>query len=301
MGQLRQALGALRIDQQVPAALVGQRQVEVETRALVVVPGLADERRQEPFQGGHLLDRGLEEECPVGRGQCIGVAEVDLVLRAAELVVRGIGVEAEVGAGVEHPAQHSARVGHGADGVDVAVVVDVAPVAARLRRVRLAQVELELRADHRHQVLGGVLGDGALQHSAGVDAVGAAVHPLEVGDAPGDLRIPGDLRECRGVGPGHDVLESVLEPGDHVVPEVDRHDRLAVGGAVCDQVVEVGDRVLLASRDPVQVGVAEADGGHSLADQLGQLRVGHRGCSVFGLRNALTRSGRAPAWTCRRW
>ena len=137
VGDVGEPLVAVAV-QQVRPGVVRQRQVQVEAGSLVVVPGLADERGQQPVDRGHLLDHVLEQVGAVGCVQRVGVAQVDLVLRAAELVVGGVGAEIHVDARVQHPAQQSARVGNGAHRVDVAVVVDVAAVAVGGRRVGLA-------------------------------------------------------------------------------------------------------------------------------------------------------------------
>jgi len=58
--------------QRIPALAVGEREMQVEARALVVVPGLADERRQEALAGG------------VGGEQVVGFLEAERDLLAVD-------------------------------------------------------------------------------------------------------------------------------------------------------------------------------------------------------------------------
>jgi hypothetical protein len=77
------------------------------------------------------------------------------------------------------------------------------------------------------------------------------------------------------IGPADDVLEAVLGAGDHVVAQVDRHDRLAEGRAVVGHVRQLGDRELPAARDPMQVGVADPEDARALRDEIVQTAIGH--------------------------
>ena len=90
----------------------------------------------------------------------------------------------------------------------------------------------------------------------------AALGRLEVGEARRDARLPRQ-REHRGhVGARDQVGVALVPADDRRVAQVGAHDRRAEAQALLDHVVELGDRHVLAARDPVQVRVQDPDRGH---------------------------------------
>ena len=229
--------------------------MEVEPRAALVVEGPAHEGGAHLLQHRHLLDRRLEAEGPVGRVQGGTVAEVDLVLRVHELVVRGVGTQAHPGAGVEHPARDAARVALGADGVDPRQRVDVADGAFRRAVVRFEQEELELRAHDRAEPKLGQSVRGPPHRAARVERMGVALLVDQVDQAGRDVRRPGQHRGGREVGPGEEVRVADLAAHHRRMGEVGRHDRRAEGDPVLDLVAGVGKHQVLAAGDAVEIGV----------------------------------------------
>ena len=199
---------------------------------------------------GGLLDHRLEHEVAVGGVEGLAVREVDLVLAAAVLVRAADGQQAEVARVRVDLAEHAARVGQPADGVDAREGGRV-----RLVGVRVDEVELELGRDDGAQAALRQRVDRAPDGVARVGGVRRAVDLLDVAEAPGGRPLPRQLPGLRQVGDDVDVAEAVLEAGDDVVPEVDRHDRLGDGDAGLRLVVDLADRHLLAAADTVELGV----------------------------------------------
>ena len=129
--QRREPVAPLGVDERVLTVATSQRRVEMEARALVVVPRLADEGREQALEGGELLDRALEAERAVGRLERVAVVEVDLELAAAVLVVPGERAEPEIVDAAQEAWQHPARVACGPGRVDAARNVLVASEAPR--------------------------------------------------------------------------------------------------------------------------------------------------------------------------
>ena len=90
------------------------------------------------------------------------------------------------------------------------------------------------------------------------------------------------------IGARQQVREALLEPGDHVVAQVDGHDRGHEPDPVLGGVREGGDRDVLAPADAVQIGVLEAD---SADADLGQLRSAGRAASAGRGHARIRRSG----------
>ena len=236
----------------------------MEARARVAVERLAHERGEQALLRGEVLDGGLEAERAVGGVERLGVREVDLPLAHAVLVRGTDRPEVRVGDLEQHAVEHAARIGVGADGVDVGRILDVARPAAGDRRAGLQQVELELGAHHRREAELRESGDRALQRRARVGAVGLAVGRL-IRQAPGHSRVPRHAHERVEQRRHVDVAEPVLEAGDDVVAQVDRGDRLAeVEAGLGDVGGEDVDRYVLAAQHAVQVGVGDAHDAHAL-------------------------------------
>ena len=244
--------------------------MQVEPRPLVVVERLAHERREQPVERRHLLDHRAEAERAVARVERGGVLQVDLELAAAVFVGGGDRAELELDRGVKHVREHPLRVGHVADRVHRAVLARVRTPAARIRGVRLHQVELELRPDHGRDAELGELGQHPFQDPPAVERmrpVGDRV--LEIDQAGDDVLLPWQGHERVQVRPREQVGEAVLEARDHVVAQVDGHDRLDEPHPLLGDVREGRDRDQLAASDAVKVGVLQA---HGTDADVGELR-----------------------------
>jgi hypothetical protein len=135
----------------------------VEAAAALIVEWLAHEGREEALTGGDVLDRRLEDEGAVGREHGVGVPEVDLVLRRAELVIASESSDVELVAHAQRVQEVAVRVDHRAGRVDEALVIEgPLPAAVALRH----DVVLQLGAGHGSEPELGVAIDDALQHRA---------------------------------------------------------------------------------------------------------------------------------------
>ena len=148
-----------------------------------------------PCAGGHLLDRRLEAERPVGRPRARrSGARLISYCAAAELVVRR---DRRRGPGRRRRAsisrEDAARVGDRADGVDVARVVDVAAAAplGAAGRARTGRTRAPGRARGTYPRFT-YSSTARFSTARGSQPYGVAVHPLEVGDAPRHFRVPRD-------------------------------------------------------------------------------------------------------------
>ena len=253
--QLRAALVARAVGERVGTVLAAQREVQVEARAGVAVERLAHERGEQALARREVLDRGLEAERAVGGVERGRVGEVDLPLAHAVLVGgrrsrRGRRRAARAACGRARRADRCGRRRcRRASG-------SRRSASSRRAPSRCAeQVELELGAHDRLQAERLEPGDRALQRAARVGPVGLAVGRL-VGQAPGHLRRPRQLRERLGQRRDVDVAEAVLEAGDDVVAQVDRRDRLAELEAPARRPssAKTLDRHVLAAQHAVQIG-----------------------------------------------
>ena len=115
--------------------------MDVHAGAVLVAQGLGHEGGVDVVLERDLLDGEAVGHRVVGHREGVGVAEVDLVLRRRDLVVRGLDGDAEVFEGEDGLA---AEVGAGVERREVEVAADVED----LRRLGVREVEvLELRAD----------------------------------------------------------------------------------------------------------------------------------------------------------
>ena len=183
-----------------------QRHVRVHAAARLAAQRLRHERRVDALLDRHLLDDGAEGHDVVGRGERIGVAQVDLVLARAALVVAELHRDAEV---FEHPHRAAAEVVRGAAGD----VVEVAGGIDRLGTIRperrgLQQVELDLGVRVEREAGIRRLRERPLEHVTGVGDRGLAVGRRDVAEhARGgiDLAAPRQDLERRRVGVGEQV------------------------------------------------------------------------------------------------
>ena len=239
----------------------------------------------QPALGGGVLHRGLQAERAVGRVEGLRLAEVDLVLAVHELVVGRERAQAERRAALQQRADDAVGIRLRADGVDHREVVDVAlgrPAGGV--DVGAQEEELELGADDRDEPQLGERLHRAAHRVARVGRLGLVREgALEVGQAHGDARLPGDLHERRRVQPRDHVRVAQLAPDDGRVAQVGAHDRPAEGQARAQHVLELGDGDVLAALHAVQVGVGHAHGrdlgrqGGAHVVRAGLLREGHRG------------------------
>ena len=109
-----------------------QRHVRVHAAAGLAAERLRHERRVDALLDRHLLDHGAEGHDVVGRGERVGVAQVDLVLAGAALVVAELDRDAEV---FEHAHRAATEVVRRAAG-------DVVEVARRVDRLGAVRAEL---------------------------------------------------------------------------------------------------------------------------------------------------------------
>ena len=304
-------MGAVRGLAGIAPVSIDERHVQMEPRPLVVVERLAHERRDQPVAGRQLLDHRPEAERAVGGVERLGVAQVDLELAAAVLVGGGDRPELELDRCVEHPRERASRVGHVADRVNRAVLARVRTVPARRARVRLAQVELELGPDHRRDAELRELGEDALERPAAVERMGLVRdRVLEIDQAGDDVLLPRQRHHRGEVRAREEIREAALEARDHVVAQVDGHDRLDEPHPLLGHVRERRDRDQLAAADAVEVGVLQAHGADADFGQLGQAAhqpdprgggtltglFGHLSLlSLIGAQSGLS-SASAPAW-----
>ncbi len=157
---------APRLEERVRVALE-EREVRVHAAARLLGEGLRHERRVDALLDGDLFDDRAERHDVVGGRERIGIAQVDLVLPRARLVVAELDGDAEVFEHAHRPAtevvgraaRHVVEVSGGVDG-------NRTLGGAVLRR--LEQVELDLGGVRveREPAVGGAR-ERALQHVAG--------------------------------------------------------------------------------------------------------------------------------------
>ena len=167
---------------------------------------------------------------------------------------------------VAHVAQHReedpARVTLAADHVDVAGLVGVELPSGGAVGVGLADVELELGADHGCEPeLGKATGDIACHDARGFLRRKAAGH-CGVGEAPGRARLPRQIRQGREVGTGGDVGEPALHAALHCDDVTARRrvvDRAAEGDPVTHDAGQLVDEHVAPAIDADEVGIGHPD------------------------------------------
>ena len=204
-------------------AVPQQRDIDVQTAARLVGQRLGHEAGKQTVAGRNGLDGALEGVQIVGGFQRRRVAEADLVLAVAALVVAVLGVQAHFLNGkADLPADVLAFVQRR----DVKIAAYVQRNAGRAAvLVGLEQVELALAADVADKAHGaGTLDDG-LQVAAAVALKRLAVGQGDVAVHADDAALGGAPRQHGGgvrVRPEHKVaLLDVHEPGDGRPVEAD--------------------------------------------------------------------------------
>ena len=210
------------------AVALEQRDVGVHRRAGVGGERLGHERRPDALAQRHLTDDRAEGHDVVGGAQRVGVAQVDLLLARAALVVAELHRDAHR---LEHGDRLAAEVGaHRLRGVvEVAAAVDRHRLHAGLRGV-LEQVELDLGVGVEGEALVGGLGQGPLEDVARVGVRRGAVGHHDVAEHPGGRRAlaaPRQDLERRRVGLGQHV--GLVDPGEPLDGRAVEPDALVEG------------------------------------------------------------------------
>ena len=171
------------VEEGVAAVGAHQRLQQVQAGAVASVDRLGHEGGVEAVLLRDVLDDETERADVVGGDEHVVLAEIDLVLRGGDLVVRRLDVDADRLEG-EHdlPAHVFAEVDRG----EVEVAGGVVGLGGRPAVARLEQEELGLGAAV-HRVAGGRrAGDSALQGVPGTALERAAVWIVDVADQPAD-------------------------------------------------------------------------------------------------------------------
>ena len=215
----------------------------VRVHAAAVHPGdrLGHERRVDAELLRDLLHGQAVRHHVVRHGECVAVAEVDLVLAGCDLVVHVLDGDAH-----RLQVQHRALAVVGRD-VERRLV-EVAALVQRCRVVDALEVEvLELRSDVEREAQVRRALQLALQHAARVSVERRSVRVVDVAEHPGHglLRLPRDQLERRGVGDRDHV--GLLDPAEPL-------DRRAVEAhALGERALELlrGDRERLQEAEHV--------------------------------------------------
>ena len=190
------------------AVALEQREVGVHRRPGWSVNGLGMNDALHALGDRDLLDHVPERHDVVGHGQGVGVAQVDLLLPGAALVVAELHRDA-------HRLQRLDRVAPEVRGDVVAGLVEVPAGVRRHRRGAVGsevaqQVELDLGVDVAGEAGLGGLGQRAAQHVPGVGPRRRAVGHGDVAEHPGRVVVAG-----LG-GPGQHLERRRVGAGDHV-------------------------------------------------------------------------------------
>jgi hypothetical protein len=189
-----------------------QGHVGVHARAGVVGEGLGHEGGPHALLHRHFLHHQAERHDVVGRGQGVGVAQVNLLLARRTFVVAVLHADAHR---FEHRDRHPPEVAPGCAACGrVAAVADGDRDAADLRAVA-QQEELDLRVRVAREAHLGGLAQVALEHPSGIGVGRATVGEQDVAKHPGHAGIlapPGQQLERRRVGTGDHVC--LMHPGE---------------------------------------------------------------------------------------
>ena len=214
--ELAAGLGELilraRLEERVLVALE-EADVGVHARARVRRERLRHEARPDVLAQRDLAHDGAEGHHVVGRGEGVGVAEIDLLLARSALVVAELDRDA-------HRLEHGDRLTTEVVGARLGRVVEEAAAVDRLRflprpRRVLEEVELDLGVGVEGEAAVGGLGEVALEDVPRVGVRRRAVGHLDVAEHPGGRRpltAPRQDLEGRRVGLGEHVR--LVDPGE---------------------------------------------------------------------------------------
>ena len=182
---------------------VGERHVVMATRAEVGREGLGHEGRDRSDGLGDALGHEPQKGEPVGRGEGVGVVEIELILAVSALLIEGEKAPAEL----VHVLRHGLKEVHrlhclidvvGGTGAAVAMGRERFPASCFF--ILAEDIELGLDAEIELQPHGGGPLDLALQDLARVVRIGGAV-VVEVAEEVSKAFVPGTDRG--GVEIGH--------------------------------------------------------------------------------------------------
>ena len=225
------------------AVALEQRHVRVHARPGVLGERLGHERGVDPLVERDLLHRQPERHHVVGRGQGVGVAQVDLLLARRPLVVAELDRDA-------HALQHHDRAAPEVVRDHVRRVVEIAAGVDRLRlapRLRLLaqQEELDLGMGVEAESQVGGPAERSLEDMAGVGVGRRPVRHQDVAEHPADRRLAAQR---------HQLERRRVRLGDHV-RLVDPRETLDRGSVEADA---LGERALQFGRgDRYRLQVAE--------------------------------------------
>ena len=190
-----------------------EAQVGVHARPGVLAERLGHERRPDALLEGDLLDDGAEGHDVVGRRECVGIAQVDLVLPGRALVMAELHRDAHV---LQQRDRGPAKVVGGAvwDVVEVAAVVDrhgSDPLA--LRRVQQEELDLGVGVEGEPQVGGPA--QGPAQDVARVGETGLPVRGEQVAEHSRGARVlPAPRQHLEGRRVGLDEHVGLIDAGE---------------------------------------------------------------------------------------
>jgi hypothetical protein len=180
--------------------------VGVHAAARLAAERLRHEGRVHALLDRDLFDHGAERHDVVRRRECVRVAEVDLVLTGAALVVAVLDGDPEV---LQHPDRPAAEVVRRAsrDVVEVAGGIDgLGAVGSEGRGLQEVELDLGMRVERESGIRR--LGEGPLEDVSRVGDGRLAVGRGDVAEHPRrrvDLAAPGQGLEGRRVGMGEQI------------------------------------------------------------------------------------------------
>ena len=176
--------------------------MHMHAAAVLAEDGFGHEAGVVAVPSGDLLDCDLVSHDRIGHGQCIFVAQVDLMLGWSNLMVAVFYIYA-------HGVQSQDGVPPQIRGIVRRGQVEVSSAVQYLRAVLGFEIEeLQLRADQEAVAFILEPGQVSLQDVSGISLVGAAVGILDVAEHPGYrvfLLPPGNELEGGGIGLGHHI------------------------------------------------------------------------------------------------
>ena len=188
----------------------------MEAASRPVLNGLGGKVGVQPVAGGNRFDHGLEGDGIIRGGEGVGIAEVDLILPGAFLVVGGFRLNAHLfQCQTDFPADVFTLILR--RNVHIACLI-VGNGGGLIVFVQFEQVKFHFGAKIKPVSGGSRIGDGLLQQGAGVTFKGRAVR---IGDSavhpnhPSVFRPPGKHRQRGGIGMEQKVgMHHIAEAGN---------------------------------------------------------------------------------------